>query len=335
MKKYLFLLTCLLVFMACNNQKESNEQTPTVIADTTTEAQRHIVSKNEICKEGECIVPCEQHDTILWDNWFKENHKSYIYIFDEVSENHQSAINDLLSFFYADGYNCDMIQWRLDQFYPQEDTTDDFLRHLNTERQVDSLLNFNVEKDSYQVRHKSALIYLMQEFRQELYEDKLRNSIQDVDTKFLFDKEQEIWQEYLEATANTFEIMVLRKESYYLKKTFLNNYVVDIMESRIKSLLYMRFIDKSILGRYKEYGYDKVESAYDDIEGQITETDNVEYEYSYDEKMNALKWDKIFYQDFMKIHTNLLEKLNLNDTEFLFYEKRRTLNGLMDSYDKP
>lgn len=60
MKKYLFLLTCLLTLIACNNKKASNEQTP-IIAKTDIEGP-HIfhgwtsgVSKAELNKDGSII----------------------------------------------------------------------------------------------------------------------------------------------------------------------------------------------------------------------------------------------------------------------------------------
>ena len=64
MKKHLFLLTCLLAFIACNNKKVSNEQTPNVIVDTITEAKTDFrmpqifhgwsfgVSKAELDRDG-------------------------------------------------------------------------------------------------------------------------------------------------------------------------------------------------------------------------------------------------------------------------------------------
>ena len=60
MKKTLFILTCLVALIACNNQKASNEQTPT-IAKTDIETP-HIfygwtfgVSKAELNKDGSII----------------------------------------------------------------------------------------------------------------------------------------------------------------------------------------------------------------------------------------------------------------------------------------
>ena len=60
MKKILFILTCLVALIACNNQKASNEQTPT-IAKTDIETP-HIfhgwtfgVSKAELNKDGSII----------------------------------------------------------------------------------------------------------------------------------------------------------------------------------------------------------------------------------------------------------------------------------------
>ena len=64
MKKHLFLLTCLLAFIACNNKKVSNEQTPNVIVDTITDAKTDLrmpqifhgwsfgVSKAELDRDG-------------------------------------------------------------------------------------------------------------------------------------------------------------------------------------------------------------------------------------------------------------------------------------------
>ena len=123
MKQRTFILTFFLtiaIFTGCHNNK----------------AQGYVETKNENSEKKVCTVPCERNDTILWDNWFKENHKWYIHIFDETKEKHTKTINDLLSLFYTGNdslrNNYRMIEWRLDRFYPIiDDTSSELIKYNN------------------------------------------------------------------------------------------------------------------------------------------------------------------------------------------------------------
>ncbi len=324
----LILLLLLLLSSCCKNDKisrTSKNQSNALVAENNQETFKEIK---------------EKQDTIFWKLWFDNNSQNYIYLFDEVSEKHKIAINDLLTLFYngADSLRHDfrMIQWRLDEFYPINDhKATELGLYYNLEKQIDSLLNFKVEKNSYQQRHKSALMRLMYDFKLNLYEFKLRNLIADKELKELFEQEQKMWEEYYEATSIAFEKIVLGKSSYYLKYTFWNNYDFDIMTQRVTSLLYMYFKDSSIWEKSKTCKWHKVEEAYDNLQKQLRESSDFEYEYSYEDKLNALTLDKNSYMDFMKTHTTLLQKLKLSEETYLLYQKYRTLCGFMDSYNIP
>ena len=301
-------------------------------------AQRHVVNVNENKEKEICAVHCEQNDTVLWDNWFKENHKSYIYIFDETKEKHTRAINDLLSLFYTGNdslrNNHRMIKWRLDRFYPIiDDTSNEFGKYNNIEKQIDSLLNFKVDKDSYEVRRKSALTRLMYEFRLKILEDKLRNSIEEQEIQQLLDQEIKLWYQYSNATSDAFEKIVLRKENYYLKATFWNNYDFDIMNQRIKSLLYLCF--KEPLAHKSCYTHDwkNVEYGYKRIEKNIKLENDTDYEYSYEEQNKSLSDDKNTFTMYMEIHSALLKKLGLDDNGYMLDSKVRILEKFLEGYD--
>ena len=91
MKKYLFQLTCLLALIACNNQKDSNEQTPT-IAKTDIETP-HIfhgltfgVSKAELNKDGSIIMWGELEPDTTKYALYLDN--ALITIFDDSTQFH-------------------------------------------------------------------------------------------------------------------------------------------------------------------------------------------------------------------------------------------------------
>ena len=316
----LFLIAA--IFSGCHNNK----------------TQRYAETKNENPEKKVCTVSCEQNDTVLWDNWFKENHKSYIYIFDETKEKHTRAINDLLSLFYTGNdslrNNYRMIEWRLGRFYPIiDDTSNEFGKYNNIEKQIDSLLNFKVDKDSYEVRRKSALTRLMYEFRLKMLEDKLRNSIEEPEIQQLLDQEIKLWYLYSYATSDAFEKIVLRKENYYLKATFWNNYDFDIMNQRIKSLLYLYFKDPLTRKSCYTHDWKNVEYGYKQIQKKIKLENDTDYEYSYEEQNKSLSDDKNTFTMYMEIHSALLKKLGLDDNGYMLDSKVRILEKFLDGYD--
>lgn len=98
MKKHLFLFTCLLALIACNNKKISNEQTPSIIADTTTEAKTgfeppHIfhgrtysVSKAEFNEDGSIKKWGESKQDTIKYAIYSDN--AIIAIFDDSTQFH-------------------------------------------------------------------------------------------------------------------------------------------------------------------------------------------------------------------------------------------------------
>ena len=284
--------------------------------------------KEEICRQNE----------LLWERWFRENGDSFIYLFDEVSHEHDKAINDFLSLFYEgpDSLrdNHHLIQWRLNKFYPLQTSTEDkFKEYLSLKQQVDSLLRFKVETDGYQIRRKSALARLMNEFLLNVYENKLIESIEAPGLLALFEQECESWRLYCESTSNAFESIVLGKFQYNLKATFWNNYEFDIMNQRLKSLVYLYSKDVSALGD-NMCEWDDVVGGFDNIREGIKSGKDSEYEYSYDEKIAALEEDKMAFNEYIRVHADLLNKMGVaNDESYLLYHKKQTLNRFMDYYD--
>ncbi len=272
-----------------------------------------------------------------WEQWFKDNHRRYVHLFgsDSISPSHNDAIDDLISLFYNGNdtlrHDYRMILWRLNEFYPiNNENVNGYERYLGVEKQVDSLLNFNTNLD-YLVRRKSALARLMYEFRIRMYEDVLTGSMKKV-TKTLFEEERKAWDEYYDATSDAFGINVLRKESYYFKAVFWNNYDFDIMDQRLKSLLYMCFKNPAIYSKVAMSDWESVECGYNQLKGQLDSLDNPDYDYSYDEKVNALNEDEETFKAFMHIHEALLRKLCVLDSRWLLHLKAQTLEKF-DQYD--
>ncbi len=301
-------------------------------------AQIHVESNNENPKEQVCVASCEQNDTVLWDTWFKENNKCYIYYFNETKEKYTRTINDLLSLFYNGNdslkSNYRMIEWRLNKFYPIiDDASNELKKYNNIEKQIDSLLNFEVEKDGYQVRHKSALTRFLYEFRLKMLEEKLRNSIEDAEIKLLLDKEIKLWYQYSNATSDAFEKIVLRKYNYNLKAVFWNNYDFDIMNHRINSLLYLYFKDSLTHKSNCTYDWKNVESSYRQIQKSIKLENDSDYEYSYEEQKKSLSDDKNSFIRFMDVHSMLLKKLGLDDNGYMLDLKVLVLDKFLDGYN--
>lgn len=234
MKHLLLVLLSSLFIIGCDNRRPINQDTA-------------IYTNQEIS---------------TWEQWFRDNHRNYVHLFGNNSiypRQHNDAINDLLTLFYNGNdtlrHDYRMISWRLDEFYPiDDDGEDEFVQYQNLEMQIDSLLNFNTELD-YLVRRKSALTRLMYEFRIKMYEDRLAGSMSK-EAQALFEEERKAWHEYYEATSDAYGINILRKESYYLKYVFWNNYDFDIMSHRLQSLLlctsrnlYYWPIQKMVIGK--------------------------------------------------------------------------------------
>ena len=59
---------------------------------------------------------------------------------------------------------------------------------------------------------------------------------------------------------------------------------------------------------------------------------NPDYDYSYDEKVNALSEDEEIFKTFMHIHEALLRKLGISDSSWLLHLKAQTLERF-DQYD--
>ena len=279
----------------------------------------------------------DDQEIATWEQWFKDNHRRYVYLFgsDSISPSHNDAIDDLISLFYNGNdtlrHDYRMILWRLNEFYPvSKENADGYERYIGVEKQVDSLLNFNTNLD-YLVRRKSALKRLMYEFRIRMYEDVLTGSMKQV-TKTLFEEERKAWDEYYDATSDAFGINVLRKESYYFKAVFWNNYDFDIMDQRLKSLLYMCFKNPAIYSKVAMSDWESVECGYNQLKGQLDSLDNPDYDYSYDEKVNALNEDEETFKAFMHIHEALLRKLCVSDSRWLLHLKAQTLEKF-DQYD--
>ena len=272
----------------------------------------------------------DDQEIATWEQWFKNNHRRYVHLFgsDSISPSHNDAIDDLISLFYNGNdtlrHDYRMISWRLNEFYPiNHENVDGYERYLGVEKQVDSLLNFNTNLD-YLVRRKSALKRLMYEFRIRMFEDVLAGSMKKT-TKALFEEERKAWNEYQNATSEAFGINVLRKESYNFKAVFWNNYDFDIMDHRLKSLLYMCFKNPAIYSETAIGEWDNVERGYIQLIGLLDSMDNPDYDYSYDEKMEALTKDEEAFKDYMDLHEDLLDELRISDKNYQLYMKEQAL----------
>lgn len=310
MKKLLYYVLAAILLCGCSQRDKSKDSA------TATDA----------------IWQFDDQEIATWEQWFKDNHRRYVHLFgsDSISPSHNDAIDDLISLFYNGNdtlrHDYRMIQWRLDEFFPiDDDGEDEFVQYQNLEMQIDSLLNFNTELD-YLVRRKSALTRLMYEFRIKMYEDRLAGSMSK-EAQALFEEERKAWHEYYKATSDAYGINILRKESYYLKGVFWNNYAFDIMSHRLQSLLYMYFKEPSLLADSEEGDRGKVEHAYERLKGTIDCIDNPEYDYSYEEKMDALTKEKEAFSNYMEVHSRLLQKLDICDESQLLYLKEQTLNN--------
>ena len=78
--------------------------------------------------------------------------------------------------------------------------------------------------------------------------------------------------------------------------------------------------------------WESVERGYNQLKGQLDSMNNPDYDYSYDEKVNALSEDEETFKAFMHIHEALLRKLGISDSSWLLHLKAQTLERF-DQYD--
>ena len=278
-----------------------------------------------------------------WKEWFESHREqSYIYLHGMVSPDHETAINDLLALCYDKDKslrnNTRMIQWRLNQFHPIEKTNNRLVENKNIEQQIESLLDFNVDMTDYTVRRKSALTVLMFNFLVKTYEGKVRSTIQDNETKVLFDKDVLYWQKFHKTTLDTFEKLVLGKEHYALKEVFWNNYDIDVMDNRYVSLrsLYLNHPDYPYYYLPYDYSYGRtpeMDIEYADLREKIPQKTGSEYEYSYKKKIKAINDDERAFFEFLMIHEDLLEKLNKDDNVRWDMSRMMTVRGMFENYN--
>lgn len=309
-------------FMACGNNVKINKKGNTV-SDCDTLIQH---SQLEVIK-----VVDEELD---WNKWLQSNRKEYIYLLDAIPEEHERTIDDLLTIFFCGDNklknNLEMIQSVLNKFYFVDKTEDKVQQYKNLEVQIDSLLNFEVEMDSYQVRCKSALARLMYEFKIKTYEEKLLTSINDTEVRQLLENDILAWRKYLDATSDAFGTIVLGNEGCYLKHVFWNNYDFDIMKNRYHLLVYMYLKDKQVLGVNKRGEWNDVVHEYDMLPSKIkNEVDSNMYD-SYQELIDAIENDKNCFKEFMNVHSALAEKMGVDDNGYLMHFKKQAIKNFFN-----
>lgn len=301
----------------------------TVIDSVTLSPLKPLVAKTESEKQ--------------WKEWFESHREqSYIYLHGMVSPDHETAINDLLALCYDKDKslrnNTQMIQWRLNQFHPIEQTNNRVVEHENIEQQIEALLDFEVDITDYTVRRKSALTVLMLDFLVKTYENKVRSTIQDNETKALFDEDVLCWQKFRETTLDTFEKLVLGKEHYALKEVFWNNYDINVMNDRYVSLwsLYLNHPDYPHYYHHYDYSYlrtPELDIEYIELRKKIPQKTGSEYEYSYKKKIKAINDDERAFFEFLRTHENLLERLNKDDNVRWDGSRMMTVRGMFENYN--
>ena len=359
MKKYLIIAVVpLLALVSClNNRTKAGADTTQLNATLllNNDEQREDCRANLSSSESEGVavdsvaqlplkpLEAKTESEKRWKRWFKNHRdKRYIYLHGAVSSDHEATINDLLALCYDNDQsmrnNTQMIQWRLNQFHPIEQTNNRVVEHENIEQQIEALLDFEVDITDYTARRKSALTVLMLDFLIKTYENKVRSTIQDNETKALFDKDVLCWQKFHETTLDTFEKLVLGKEHYALKGVFWNNYDVDVMNDRYVSLwsLYLNHPDYPHYYRPHDYSYlrtPELDIEYLDLRKKIPQKTDSEYEYSYKEKMEAIDADKEAFFKFLRTHDNLLEKLNKDDNVRWDGSRMMMVRGMFENYN--
>lgn len=273
-----------------------------------------------------------------WETWLLKNNKYNTYLYDTVSTEHIWAINSLCNMFYSGDKNIkgniEMIQWILDRFCPIKTTDDEKKQYEKIEKQISSLLNFDVDPYlSYEIRRKSAISRLLYEFKINVYEEKLRSQIQDQEAKRLFDEDVLAWDRYMESTLDAFDKIVLGKGSYNLKYAFWNNYYFDLMEQRYCSLVCLFLKDYSVWNVDNQCRWDEVGYMYDHFPKQIKQLKILEYDYSYKEKIIAFYADKEAFMNFLDAHFELGVKLDIINEGYLLRHKVNTMERLLEYYD--
>ena len=359
MKRYLIIvIVSLLVLVSCLNNRAKTS------TDATQQDATFLLNNNEQKAESNVdFLPADSKKTVIdsvaqpplkplvaktesekqWKEWFESHRKqSYIYLHGMVSPDHETAINDLLALCYDKDEslrnNTQMIQWRLNQFHPIEKTNNRLVENENIEQQIESLLDFNVDMTDYTVRRKSALTVLMFNFLVKTYENKVRSTIQDNETKALFDEDVLCWQKFRETTLDTFEKLVLGKEHYALKGVFWNNYDVDVMNDRYVSLwsLYLNHPDYPHYYRPHDYSYlrtPELDIEYIYLRKKIPQKTDCEHEYSYKKKIKAINDDERAFFEFLRTHENLLERLNKDDNVRWDGSRMMTVRGMFENYN--
>ena len=360
MKKYFIIAVVpLLALVSCLNNRtkagaDTTQQDATLFFNN--EEQRWECKANISSSESEGVavdsvaqlplkpLEAKTESEKQWKEWFESHREqSYIYLHGMVSPDHETAINDLLALCYDKDKslrnNTQMIQWRLNQFHPIEQTNNRVVEHENIEQQIEALLDFEVDITDYTVRRKSALTVLMLDFLVKTYENKVRSTIQDNETKALFDEDVLCWQKFRETTLDTFEKLVLGKEHYALKEVFWNNYDINVMNDRYVSLwsLYLNHPDYPHYYHHYDYSYlrtPELDIEYIELRKKISQQTGSEYEYSYKKKIKAINDDERAFFEFLRTHENLLERLNKDDNVRWDGSRMMTVRGILENYNK-
>ena len=309
-----------------------------VIAHINEDANKKSIADSNIvnmtCGKSTSEMICE------WETWLKQNNKYDICLYGAVPAEHAWAINSLCNMFYSGDEkikgNVDMIQWVLDRFCPIEGTDNEKQLYKKMEKQISCVLNFEVDlHDGYEVRRKSAISRLLYEFKIKVYENKLRNKIQNQEVLNLFDAEVEAWNKYIESTSDAYGKIVLGKDSYNLKYVFWNNYDFDIMDQRYRTLVCMYLNDYSVWNVDNQCRWDEVGYEYDHLPKKIEQRRTSEYDYSYQEKIDALNLDAETFKTYLDAHFALALKFDVLDEGYLLRHKSNTLERLLDYYNHP
>ena len=300
-------------------------------------------NKKSIADSNIVNLTCEKSRAELvrdWETWLKQNNEYDIYLYGEVPAEHAWAINSLCNMSYSMNEkirgNVDMIQWVLDKFCPMPLPVTEKQKYENLERQIESLLNFEVDVyGGYKVRRKSAISRLLYKFKIKVYENKLRSRIQNEEVLKLFDVEVEAWNKYIESTSDAYEKIVLGKDSYKLKSVFGNNYDFDIMDQRYRTLVCMYLNDYSVWNVDNQCRWDEVGYEYEHLPIKIKQQKTSDYDYSYQEKIDALNVDAETFKAFLNAHFALALKFDVSDEGYLLRHKSNTLERLLDYYNRP
>lgn len=360
MRKYLIIAVVpLLALVSCLNNRtkagaDTTQQDATLFLNNEEQRGECKANISSLESEGVAVdsvaqlplkpLEAKTESEKQWKEWFESHREqSYIYLHGMVSPDHETVINDLLALCYDKDKslrnNTQMIQWRLNQFHPIEQTNNRVVEHENIEQQIEALLDFEVDITDYTVRRKSALTVLMLDFLVKTYENKVSSTIQDNETKALFDEDVLCWQKFRETTLDTFEKLVLGKEHYALKEVFWNNYDINVMYDRYVSLwsLYLNHPDYPHYYHHYDYSYlrtPELDIEYIELRKKIPQKTGSEYEYSYKKKIKAINDDERAFFEFLRTHENLLERLNKDDNVRWDGSRMMTVRGILENYNK-